>query len=200
MKKVNDSTIDKVLLYFISLSLLFLLIVVITIDIPFTLSKDAVFIGFKKLLAKNIIAIFALIMFIFSLACLNLFTDSLKGSKKNAVIISEVENLNYEPLAFLVTYILPLICLDFDNFRYIIVLIMLLVIIGTIYVKTNMFYANPTLAIMGFHTYKVKAEFGNTTDSNQNVVISKSKIRSGDRVYWRKIDDNVYYVKVVKNG
>lgn len=119
---------------------------------------------------------------------------------KNAIRVSNVENLNYEPLAFLVTYILPLVCLDFDNFRYLIVFLILLVIIGVMYIKTNMFYANPTLAIMGFHIYKVSGKFYGEDITNNVVIITRSIIQEDMNVYWRELDYNVYYVKEVING
>lgn len=196
----NKNYLDKTLLYFVSLSLLFVLIFVITVDIPIYFGENAEFIGWNDFFSRNLVAVFSFIMFIVSIICLWQFKNSLDGSKKNAIRVSNVENLNYEPLAFLVTYILPLVCLDFDNFRYLIVFLILLVIIGVMYIKTNMFYANPTLAIMGFHIYKVSGKFYGEDITNNVVIITRSIIQEDMNVYWRELDYNVYYVKEVING
>jgi hypothetical protein len=81
------------------------------------------------------------------------FDYKIAGSMSIPVTIVSVEDINYEHLTFLTTYIIPLICFNLTSARYLIALGFLLIVIGAIYVKTDKFYANPTLAILGFRLY-----------------------------------------------
>lgn len=78
----NKNYLDKTLLYFVSLSLLFVLIFVITVDIPIYFGENAEFIGWNDFFSRNLVAVFSFIMFIVSIICLWQFKNSLDGSKK----------------------------------------------------------------------------------------------------------------------
>ena len=69
--------------------------------------------------------------------------------------------------------------------------VLLLIIIGAIFVKTNLFYKNPTLALLGYKLYKVDTE-----KSNNLIFISKADLNLGDIVYHIHLHNNVYFVKI----
>jgi len=138
----------KVELYIISLWLLFLLIIVNKINVNICFD-GCEFIGFKQLLIDNIIPVIAFTFFILGFVFYFRFKYSIGGGTNLPVKIKKIENVNCEHLTFLTTYIIPLICFDLSQIRYAVVLLLLLIIIGAIYVKTNLFYANPTLALLG---------------------------------------------------
>jgi hypothetical protein len=72
-----------------------------------------------------------------------------------------------------------------------VVTILLLIIIGAIFVKTNLFYKNPTLALLGYKLYKVDTE-----KDNGLIFISKQNLKKGDKVHHIPLSDNVYFVKL----
>jgi hypothetical protein len=57
--------------------------------------------------------------------------------------------------------------------------------------KTNMFYTNPTLALMGFQIYKI-----NTLKQEGIIVIAKGKVKKDNWLYCKHISDNIYYAKL----
>ncbi len=186
---------DKIELYIISLWLLFLLIIVVTINVPICFEKSCSFIGFNELISMNIIPLISLIFFSLGILFFLNFKYKLAGSQQNRIKVKEIENKNYEHLTFLSTYIIPLIAFDLTKTRYAIVLFMLLIAIGMMYVKTNMFYTNPTLALLGYKIYKVNATF-RTGDEDGIIIISREDISSGDTLSYKKIHENIYYVRV----
>lgn len=188
---------EKIELYIVSLWLLFLLIIVVTIDIPFCLGKSCNFIGFKSLFLRNIIPLVSLIMLICGIIGVLRFKYKVSGSVQTPIKIKKISNINYEHLTFLSTYIIPLIAFDLTEFRYFLVLLILLFSIGAIYLKTNMFFSNPTLAILGYQIYRVDAEF-RTTFKKEIILISRQKLFEDDRVSYKKIDNNIYYVRRMK--
>lgn len=117
----------------------------------------------------------------------------LNGAANPCCRITKIENVNYEFLTFLTTYIIPLICFDFDKTRYKIVFLILLIIIGIVFVKMNLYVANPILAIMGYRLYKVSVD--KKKDNKDILVISRSELFNNDSIDWIKLDDTCWYVK-----
>jgi hypothetical protein len=105
--------------------------------------------------------------------------------------IIKIENQSSETLSFLATYIIPLACLDMDKDRSLPMLILILILIGWIYIKTNLFYTNPTLSILGFHVYKIDTE-----KTPEIIVVTKSNLDINNNILIRKIDQNLYFAKL----
>ncbi|HWU97027.1 MAG TPA: anti-phage protein KwaA, partial [Oxalicibacterium sp.] len=103
-------------------------------------------------------------------------------------------DINYEHLTFLTTYIIPLICFNLTSERYLIALALLLVVIGIIYVRTDKFYANPTLAVLGFRLYSAKVT-RRTGEQVKVTLITKDHIKEGDKITFLELDGCVYYAK-----
>jgi len=183
-------------MYIISLLFLFFLILIITIDIPISFESGSRFIGLKELAGRNIVAMFSIIMLGIGLFFLYTFNKNLKGSVSSSFKIKKLSNKNYEHLTFLTTYIVPLIFFDLGNLRYVTVLLILLIIIGIIYVKTDMFYANPTLAIMNFHLYEADIKLRDGVHEGI-VIISRSELELNSKLVYRKIDRKIYFVRSI---
>lgn len=190
----NNRTIEKFELYILSLWFLFLLIIVVTIDIPIYLNRDYAFIGISNLLKQNVVPSIALILLMMGILYYYRFDYKISGSKSIPVEISSVEDLNYEHLTFLTTYIIPLICFNLTSVRYIIALGLLLAVIGIIYVKTDKFYANPTLAILGFRLYSVTVT-RRTGEKVKVILITKDRLQEGSLIQFLELDSRVYFAK-----
>lgn len=176
--------------------MLFLLLIIITIDIPTYTGAHRVFIGFENLAKKNIIPLVSLGFLFLGFVFWGRFKYKLEGSKKTPFRITKIENVNYEHLTFLTTYIIPLICFDLNNIKYAIVLMALLIIIGIIYVKTDMFYANPSLALLGYHIYKVDGAF--RTEERQDIIlIARERLTLNMKVSYKRLDEKIYFVRRV---
>lgn len=187
---------DKFELYIVSLWFLFLLIIVVTADIPVCLSGDCVFVGVEQLLLRNVIPVVSLFFLVLGVLFYFRFDYRISGSKQLPSKIVEAEDYNYEHLTFLTTYIIPPICFDLTSTRYASVLVFLLIIIGVIYVKTDKFYANPTLAVLGFRLYRVDLMTRSGTRKNI-VVISKDRLSCEDQIKTLYLDEKVCFGRKV---
>lgn len=183
----------KIELYFISLSLLFLLLIIKTIDIPIYIGPRMQFVGFKYLLSNNIFTILFLILFLISLVMRKRFGKNLEGTTLIPCRIFHVKNLNYNYLMFFSTYIIPLICFDTQDLRDCILLLILLSILFVLFIRTNVYYQNPTLALMGFNLYEADMIYKGNQLSNviiiadgtllENMIINKHNIDGNDVIY-----------------
>ena len=192
--------IRKIGLYFLSLWLLFVLIIIITAKVPICFSKDCAFVGFSYLLSNNIIPILSLLAILIGVISYLDFRHQMKGTPELSFKITEIDNIDYEHLTFLTNYIIPLVCFQFENLRYIIVFALLLLVIGSIYIRTDLFYANPTLAILQFRIYKVTGEFRNGEIRQSRILICKQKLKKDDRVKYFKLDERIYYASKINTN
>lgn len=179
----------KVELYIMSLWLLFLLIMVKEFHfVSWRLSFSKHDIGY--FLTQNIVSFIALVFLLLATVFYLNFKYRLKGSTKLPKTIKKIEDQNYEHLTFLTTYIIPFLRVKLEG-RDLLITILLLIIIGAIFIKTNLFYKNPTLALLGYKLYKVDTE-----NSQSLIFISKQYLKLGDKVYHIHLSDNIYFVKL----
>lgn len=190
----TSRTIEKFELYILSLWLLFLLIIIVTIDVPTCFQPECRFIGLKELALRNVVPAISLLLVGLGALYYLRFNYKIAGSKSIPVEVSSVEDINYEHLTFLTTYIIPLICFNLTSERYLIALSLLLVVIGVIYVRTDKFYANPTLAVLGFRLYSVKLT-RRTGEEVRVTLITRDQINDGDRIRFLELDNRVYYAR-----
>lgn len=187
----------KINLYILSLMLLFTFVAIITVNFPEENFNVQNIQDWKNLLLSNIVFSISILMILYSLFAYKKFEFDLKGATEIPFEIKKIEGINYEHLTFLATYIIPLISFEFDNMRQMLVLGLLLVVMGVIYIKTDLFYANPSLALLGFYIYKGDGMFKNG-NRDGIVLISREKLVVGQKVSYIKLDDRIYYTKGVK--
>lgn len=187
----------KIGLYLLSLCLLFVFILIQTIYIPISFNQEAKFVGVGTLLINNIIPLISIVCLVVGLFAFVLFKDGTKGTTDIPFEIKKIENINYEHLVYMVTYVIPLICFDLTNVRQSIVLGLILLTQGIIYIRTDLFYANPTLALMGFHIYKVDGDFKHG-ERKDIVLISRNKLEINEKLPYIKLDDKILYVLKTK--
>jgi len=146
--------LQKLEFYIISLFFLFILLFINRVPVDF--SSNYVFVGFCALFTTHLLVTLCAVLMILGIIFFFKFQyNFVNGSSLLPIKVKEIENLNFESITFLATYIVPLACIDLDKDRSALMLIIILVLIGWIYIKTNLFYTNPTLAILGYHIYKI---------------------------------------------
>jgi len=139
------------------------------------------------------ISLIAFILLIAGIIFYLRFKHIIEGAGNLPFEIAEIESIKYENLTFLTTYVIPLIFLDFNDVRYLIVLVLLLILIGVMFIRTDQFYANPTLALLNFHIYKANGKFKNNTTRKNIVLICKGKLSVQQKVSYIKLDERIYF-------
>lgn len=189
-----NSNFRKVNLYILSLGLLFLFIIIITFQLPKSLADLQTTSGWWAFASSNFVSAIAIVMIGYCVFAYWKFEHELKGGTQIPFTVTKIESVDYEHLTFLATYVVPLISFDFSSGRQLIVLALLLIAMGAIYVKTNLFYANPSLALLGFRIYRVDGNFKN--EERQGIVlICRGKLAIGDKPAYIKLDDKIYFAK-----
>ncbi|MCI8951582.1 MAG: hypothetical protein HFG49_16420 [Lachnospiraceae bacterium] len=197
MKDTKEQNTDllKLSLYLISLWILFFMLIVLKMDIstiPFKLKLADI----GEFLYRNSVSGIRFVFILLGGVGYWWFKDSLNNAKQLPVEIRECESINYENLSFLATYIIPLVCFPMETDREVFVMFSVIVIIGCIFVKTDLYYTNPSLILLGFNVYRVRTNSGK--EFRQGIAIIKGKLKKGDNIKYLPLSDNVYFGRVVK--
>ncbi len=188
----------KIELYILSLWMLFFLLFCNKIEFPIYFGSNWEFIGFWQLIKTNWIPSFCIIGMIHGFLIFRRFKNRIMDSSKQGPWeIAEIETLSFENLSFLATYIIPLLCFDLDfhldEGRNAIMLLLVLIAIGAIYVKANLYYTNPSLALLGFNIYKIT--YNSQNKVKKCIVITRTKLNEGNKIFAKHIDEEIYYVR-----
>ena len=199
----DNNKFPKVLLFLLSMAPFFIILGLMTMDIPITLDKDAEFIGWRQLwintrLGWGIIGI----SIIFELCILGLFMLVCnKEAGEETELIDTIEDKNFELLAFVTSIFLPLISFKYDQLSHWMVILLIVVLIGYIFCHFDGFYTNPTLALFHYRLYSVtlsNQRQGSSQASRPLVVITRNKLKKGDRIRCVKLTDIVSYASLTK--
>lgn len=90
------------------------------------------------------------------LVALYVFQNIIKYGREDSVHLTNVNSKEFEHLTFVATYVLPLFAYQIKNIQSFIVFVLLLVLIGSLYVKSNWYYLNPVLLFFGYSIYSAK--------------------------------------------
>lgn len=186
----------KIDLYILSLGLLFVFILIMTTKFPEGVIDLKHASSWLRFFDCNIFPTIIFACLCYAIFAYFRFDFDLKGATNIPFEVTKVEGINYEHLTFLATYVIPLISFEFSSTRQLSVFVLLLLVMCVIYIKTDLFYANPSLALLGFQIYRANGSF--KTGVRENIIlISKCKIVENQKLSYIKLDDRIYYVKGV---
>lgn len=190
----------KTVLYILSLWLLFLSLLIMSYDKvliknvwDYIFTENFTF-PISSLRVRNIVFIVSLVFIFIGAIILIILANSFGSGWSVACTVSDISNENHEHLEFLTTYIMPLVFTDVDSKRTVLNLGLMIFVIGAIYVKTNRFYSNPSLAILGFRIYKANVH---DRGVKKCTIICRGVLKSTDSIKYIKIDDETYLAKIV---
>lgn len=191
----HKSTYDKVGLYILSLVMLFVFIIILSVKIPFCFGNNCHFIGLKQILIINIIPLVCMIFLIVGYYFYKRLRGITKYNSQDAVRITSCQSENYESLTFLATYIVPFMGFSFDDMQKNLAYLLLIITIGIIFIKTDKYYANPTLALFGYRLYKVNIFHPGSGETKNLIAISTDPLKINDLVYYSFFDDYVFIAR-----
>lgn len=194
---IRMSRLIKVGMYLLSLWLLLVLIFVNKIDIDLCFGcKFASWAELSAIAAKNYLPSMCVAVLVVSLAFYAVFARIIQGAKDGPFKVVEIEDKSADHLVFLATYVIPLLSFSLDTPRQVVSLVITLTLIGAIYVRTNLFYANPTLSLLGFKICTVKFEqSGVGVPKGAAVLIAREDIDLGTSVNMLRLDKNIFFAR-----
>lgn len=193
------TTFVKTGFYLLSLWLLFVIMMIFTIDIPVYFGPDYEWIVPWDFIKKNLVPAICFLFIIFDIWFYLFYVKRrlFKSAPTYMVKVTKLNDQGYEIMTFIATYFLPIFDYDCTNVRHTIVFLFLYIALGIIFVKSNIFYNNPTLALLGFKVYKgsmVKKIDGKDEVIDNVVLVSEAKLELNKTYDYLKASDSVYYL------
>ena len=82
----------------------------------------------------------------------------LKSGGVKRLDITEIERPDDTIISYMMTYIIPILSVDFQNYGVIAVNFILFLLIGYLYIRLNLLYLNPLWSMVGYLSYRVNSE------------------------------------------
>lgn len=141
--------------------------------------------------------IFSLLWIIYSLYSVKTFENSQRANfiSEGAKIIN-TEEISDTGVTFFMTYVLPMAMDDMDTLKGVILFGILMAILFTLMWKTNLFYQNPILTVLGYKIFSFEFEMTQLTEyrNKKCIGITRGKINKDNSVKWQKVSDNVFII------
>lgn len=186
------SRLVKVGMYLMSLWLLFVLVIVNKANVDVNICFGCSLLPWSdisKLAQRNVLPLVCVAMLATSALFYMAFVRIISGAKDGPIKIEELEDKNAEHLVFLATYIIPLVGFSLESPRQMINLGITLALLGAIYIKTDLFYANPTLSLLGFKIFNIRSQ------GSAAILISKEELEAGDSVNVVRLDKKIFFAR-----
>ena len=177
-KQEQNNKWVKINLYVLSLSILFVCILIARVEISKT--------GVLKYWTENYILIFCAFGLLWSVYSFFYLCYLKGGAFENPRKVSKATNISYENLSFLTSYLVPLVSISEP-----LIVIILVCLVAVMQIRANLFYTNPILAIFGFQLYQVQFE----RSDEEYIVIVRGNIAQGNGLERLYISRNILYVK-----
>ena len=132
----------------------------------------------------NIYGYWVFIPCIFTICCLFLVRPLLaryfNTINANFQTLQKVQRKDVDILAYMFTYIIPLIEINLSSTLTIVAISVLLLIIFSFYIRSNIFYnVNPIFNLFGYHIYEIEANDGcNYTMISKNVLNNNQRVNA----------------------
>jgi hypothetical protein len=83
-----------------------------------------------------------------------------RNDKGPRLVVAHSRPKDGDVLAYTATYLLPFLGLDLSRSNDIVLLSGFLVVLGVVYINSNMLFVNPLLSLAGYHSFEVIDEDG----------------------------------------
>lgn len=111
--------------------------------------------------------------------------------------ITECENISDSSVAFFMTYVLPMIMDDIGTVKGFLIFMLLMTMLWVLMWKTNLYYQNPILTILGYEIISFKFEHTQLLSFQEKCCVGitrKTNIDDGMHVKRQYIADNVFII------
>lgn len=149
-------------------------------------------------LTTNIILFFVLTISFFSWCILIYLLNDINNANGELYEVVEIYNESEISLNYLFTYIIPFLSMQYDSWKNLLSIGIVLFITLIIYVNSNLLYMNPMLNLSGY--YILKAVLKRNDKTYNYILITKTKnknIQVGQHINICEFCDNIYYSKAL---
>lgn len=138
-----------------------------------------------------IIATIALIIGAVSLIALVYFIRKVDTIAGTSVQVKKNQRRNDDAMSYIFSYIIPFLAIPSTDWRHAIALLIFFLMLGFLYVNSNMIHVNPTLNLLRYHVYEVTLGDGTT----RTLVTKRKRLVSDERIKVTAAGDDILFEK-----
>ena len=159
-------------------------------------NKEYLFMVFEKdteILQRciGIMDIIFLILFFIGIFTIRYFTIKTKGNTRIPRRVVSIEQNREVSLAFFAAYILPLVTIEFNDINKLNGFIIIVFLLLALCWKTEFWYTNPILLLIGFKIYEVELE----SSSEKVIALCRKELKNNDFAEIMEISDEVIFLR-----
>ncbi|MBC1530465.1 hypothetical protein HB825_05870 [Listeria booriae] len=150
---------------------------------------------FENLSVESMYAIGLILLCLLSVVVLSRLIFFKKGNERISIPDS-YKTTGDNVISYIMTYVVPMLSLDFRSLDSILINLLLFICIGVIYVSNNLVYLNPVIALLGYHVYE---------SSSGKIIITKLRIgqlealkKESTKVMSYRMADDIYIYKKIR--
>jgi hypothetical protein len=106
------------------------------------------------------------------------------------VEVSDVQKRDAEAMSYIVTYIIPFLAIPFSGWEQGLALLIFFLVLGFLYVNSNMIHINPMLNLAGYRLYEITLE-----DGAVHSLITRRRIVRGETLSVIKAGEDILMEK-----
>ena len=107
------------------------------------------------------------------------------------VKVKEIQRRDAEAMSYIVSYLIPFLAVPFNGWEQGFALSIFFVVLGILYVNSNMIHINPMLNLAGYHLYEITLE-----DDAVHSLITFRRIVRGEKLSVVKVGDDILLEKM----
>lgn len=104
----------------------------------------------------------------------------------------KVANKSDELMNYIVTYVIPFLNFDISKWQDIGSLLILLLLVGVIYIESNLVYINPMLSLYGYRILEIEVSTHNQPNQTIIVISNGKKFGTGTEVKLVHLTEDIY--------
>ncbi len=101
------------------------------------------------------LAISILLIGILGLSGMTLYLRAVSRLAPMAIHVAGVQRRDGDAMSYIVSYLIPFLAIPFSRWQEAAALTMFIVVLGILYVNSNMIHINPMLNLFGYHLYEI---------------------------------------------
>jgi len=105
--------------------------------------------------------------------------------------ITALQRRDGDVMGYIASYLLPFVAIPFGGWQQAVALLIFVVVLGIVYVNSNMIHINPMLNLIGYHVYEITLEHSEAPHS----LITRRRIAAGETIHLIDIGDGIFLDK-----
>lgn len=105
--------------------------------------------------------------------------------------VTGMQRRDGDVMSYIASYLIPFVALPFGGWQQGVALLLFFIVLGIVYVNSNMIHVNPMLNLMGYHLYDITVE----NSAVPHALITHHRVALGETLHLIDIGDGIFLEK-----